>query len=92
MSTATDDIIQILNPSDCFTLAMDEEIRQENMPGSQCGFALELASSPDANAIQQRINEFGERFPLVLPAYNSVANVFLVSARTTTSFISSTYR
>lgn len=65
MSTATDDIIQILNPSDCFTLAMDEEIRQENMPGSQCGFALELASSPDANAIQQRINEFGERFPLV---------------------------
>ncbi len=65
MSKATDDIIQILNPSDCFTLAMDEEIRQENMPGSQCGFALELASPPDPNAIQQRINEFGERFPLV---------------------------
>ena len=65
MSTATEDIIQVLNPSDCFTLAMDEEIRRENMPGSQCGFALELASSPDANAIEQRINEFGERFPLV---------------------------
>ena len=65
MSTATDDIIQILNPSDCFTLAMDEEIRQENMPGSQCGFALELTSPPDASAIEQRIHEFGNRFPLI---------------------------
>ncbi|GFO72578.1 hypothetical protein BJAS_P2933 [Bathymodiolus japonicus methanotrophic gill symbiont] len=65
MSTATDDIIQILNPSDCFTLAMDEEIRQENMPGSQCGFALELASAPDSTAIEQRIHEFSQRFPLV---------------------------
>ena len=65
MNTATDDIIQILNPSDCFTLAMDEEIRQENMPGSQCGFALELANTPDIKTIEQRINEFGERFPLV---------------------------
>lgn len=65
MKTSTDDIIQVLNPSDCFTLAMDEEIRKENMPGSQCGFALELASAPDATAIEQRINEFSERFPLV---------------------------
>ena len=65
MNTATEDIIQILNPSDCFTLAMDEEIRQENMPGSQCGFALELSSSPDIKAIEQRIHEFSDRFPLV---------------------------
>ncbi|GAW85630.1 hypothetical protein bplSymb_SCF01002P001 [Bathymodiolus platifrons methanotrophic gill symbiont] len=64
MNTATDDIIQILNPSDCFTLAMDEEIRQENMPGSQCGFALELTNAPDIKAIEQRINEFSQRFPL----------------------------
>lgn len=65
MSTATEDIIQVLNPSDCFTLAMDEEIRQENMPGSQCGFALELASAPDSSAIKHRVHEFGQRFPLV---------------------------
>ena len=65
MNTPTEDIIQMLNPSDCFTLAMDEEIRQEQMPGSQCGFALELASAPDIKAIEQRINEFGERFPLI---------------------------
>lgn len=64
MNTSTQGIIQVLNPSDCFTLAMDEEIRQENMPGSQCGFALELADNPDSNVIQLRINEFGERFPL----------------------------
>ena len=65
MNTPTEDIIQILNPSDCFTLAMDEEIRQENMPGSQCGFALELSSPPDIKAIEQRIDEFSDRFPLV---------------------------
>lgn len=64
MSTSTADIIQILNPSDCFTLAMDEEIRQEQMPGSQCGFALELASPPDTTAIEERIHEFSARFPL----------------------------
>ncbi len=65
MKSSTEGIIQILNPSDCFTLAMDEEIRQENMPGSQCGFALELAGAPEIKAIQERINEFSERFPLV---------------------------
>jgi len=64
MKTPTDDIIQPLNPSDYLTLAMDEEIRQEQMPGSQCGFALELSKAPDINAIEQRIHEFGERFPL----------------------------
>lgn len=65
MNASKEGIIQILNPSDCFTLAMDEEIRKENMPGSQCGFALELSSQPDIQAIEQRIYEFGERFPLV---------------------------
>jgi len=64
MNTPTNDIIQILNPSDCFTLAMDEEIRQEHMPGSLCGFALELKHAPDINALEQRIHEFGKRFPL----------------------------
>ena len=64
MKTPNEDIIQILNPSDCFTLAMDEEIRQEQMPGSLCGFALELSDTPDIEALEQRITEFGERFPL----------------------------
>lgn len=65
MTVANSDIIQILNPSDCFTLAMDEEIRKEHMPGSQCGFALELSDCPDSQAIEQRIHEFSKRFPLV---------------------------
>ncbi len=64
MKPTQHDIIQALNPSDCFTLAMDEEIRQEQMPGSLCGFALELTQAPDLQALQRRINEFGERFPL----------------------------
>lgn len=64
MKTPSNDIIQPLNPSDYLTLAMDEEIRQEQMPGSQCGFALELSKAPDINAIELRINEFGTRFPL----------------------------
>jgi len=58
-------ILQALNPSDYFTLAMDEEIRQENMPGSLCGFGLELSTPPDFEVLQARIHEFGERFPLV---------------------------
>ena len=64
MTSPNADIIQILNPSDCFTLAMDEEIRQEQMPGSLCGFALELSGTPDIEALEQRITEFGTRFPL----------------------------
>ena len=54
-----------LNPADYFTLAMDEEIRYENMPGSLCGFALELEKLPSIVTLKQRIAEFGERFPLV---------------------------
>ena len=51
-----------LNPADYFTLAMDEEIRNENMPGSLCGFALELEKLPSIVTLKQRIAEFGERF------------------------------
>ncbi len=57
-------ILQALNPSDYFTLAMDDEIRRENMPGSLCGFALELDKEPDIETLQARIIEFGERFPV----------------------------
>ncbi len=64
MSDSQQKIVQGLNPADYFTLAMDEEIRQENMPGSLCGFALELSKQPDLEVLQQRINEFGLKFPL----------------------------
>ncbi len=60
------DIIQPLNPADYFTLAMDDEIRRENMPGSLCGFALELDRHPDIDKLASRIDEFTHRFPLAL--------------------------
>lgn len=57
-------IIAQLNPADYFTLAMDEEIRKDGMPGSLCGFALELDSSPDITLLQKHINEFTQRFAI----------------------------
>ncbi len=57
-------ILQPLNPADSFTLAMDEEIRKEGMPGSLCGFALELSNKPDVDELQDRINVFLENFPI----------------------------
>lgn len=57
-------ILQALNPSDYFTLAMDEEIRREGMPGSLCGFALELNQRPDAALLGARITEFLIKFPV----------------------------
>lgn len=58
------DILQPLNPADYFTLAMDEEIRRENMPGSLCCFALELDRQPDVAELCARIVEFRQKFPL----------------------------
>lgn len=60
-----DDILQRLNPADTFTLAMDEEIRQEGMAGSYGGFALELDQTPDITALQLRIDELAQRFPVI---------------------------
>ncbi len=56
-------ILQSLNPADSFTLAMDEEIRKEGMPGSLCGFALELSQTPDIEALANNIEAFLEDFP-----------------------------
>ncbi len=81
MKKPATDIIQPLNPSDCFTLAMDELIRQEQMPGSQCGFALELSSAPDIQILAQRIEEFGERFPLVFASLQQRGKRFFWCAR-----------
>ena len=66
MSHKQQDIIEVLNPSDSFTLAMDEEIRQDGLSGSYGCVALELSNTPDISVLQQRITEFGQRFPVVL--------------------------
>ena len=60
------DILGRLNPADSFTLAMDEEIRKDGLPGSYGCFALELSNTPDLETLQQRINEFAQRFPVAL--------------------------
>lgn len=65
MTAKNPDILQALNPADCFTLAMDEQIRRENMPGSLCGFALELDKMPDVAELTRRIEELVQRFPVV---------------------------
>lgn len=64
MSKKHVNILQKLNPADCFTLAMDEEIRQEGMPGSLCGFVLELSDTPDIQKLSERIEEFITKFPI----------------------------
>jgi NRPS condensation-like uncharacterized protein len=60
------DILEVLNPADSFTLAMDEEIRKEGLSGSYGCFALELSNTPDIETLQQRINELSQRFPVLL--------------------------
>ncbi|MGR9100078.1 MAG: hypothetical protein ACU826_05890 [Gammaproteobacteria bacterium] len=66
MKPSKERILQALNPADSFTLAMDEEIRKEGMPGSYGGFALELSRKPDAAGLEKRIDEFTGRFPVAL--------------------------
>lgn len=59
-------IVKPLNPADYFTLAMDEEIRKEGMPGSLCGIALELDKALNIDELVQRIDEFTEQYPVSL--------------------------
>jgi len=66
MSDSKEDIIQALNIADSFTLAMDEEIRQDGLAGSLCGFALELEQYPDIETLQNRISQFSQHFPVAL--------------------------
>lgn len=66
MSESKQDTLAALNIADSFTLAMDEEIRQEGMAGSLCGIALVLNQTPDINTLHQRINKFGQQFPVAL--------------------------
>lgn len=65
MTIKDQDIIEPLNIADRFTLAMDEEIRQEGLSGSYGCLALELDGMPDVQTLQQRIDELTHRFPTV---------------------------
>lgn len=53
-----------LNPADIFTFVLDQEIRKSGMPGGYCGFALELASTPDLDLLRSRLALLAECFPL----------------------------
>ena len=66
MSAQKADILEVLNPADSFTLAMDEEIRKDGLPGSYGCFAMELSNIPNTLTLQQRIDEFSQRFPVAL--------------------------
>ena len=53
------------NPADYFTYVLDQEIRANGMPGGYCGFALQLAGSPDLQSLQQRLDLLIKHFPKV---------------------------
>ncbi len=59
-------ILSGLNPADYFTLAMDQAIRNEGMPGSLCGFAIILSEPPKLTELSARIAAFSQQYPLTL--------------------------
>jgi len=76
MSIKKEGILEILNPADSFTLAMDEEIRKDGLAGNYGCFALVLSNIPDIEAIQQRITEFSQRFPLAQASLQQIGKRF----------------
>ncbi len=76
MSAIKQDILEALNPADSFTLAMDEEIRKDGLPGSYGCVALELNQAPDVEILQQRIAEFSQRFPVALASLQQIGRRF----------------
>lgn len=82
MKEDAETILGKLNPADKFTLAMDEEIRRDGLPGSYGCLALELGSSPDITTLQQRITEFSQRFPVVLASLRAIGRHFYWCKRT----------
>jgi hypothetical protein len=54
---------EFFNPADYFTYVLDQEIRNADMPGGYCGFALQLANPPDLEHLQQRLDLLVELFP-----------------------------
>ncbi|MGZ4999722.1 MAG: hypothetical protein ACXV7F_05440, partial [Methylomonas sp.] len=51
------------NPADYFTYVLDQEIRAAGMPGGYCGFVLQMASLPDLEQLQQRLDLLVKMFP-----------------------------
>jgi len=76
MSIKKADILERLNPADSFTLAMDEEIRRDGLVGNYACFALELSNTPDIAALQQRITEFSQRFPVAQASLQQIGKRF----------------
>ena len=76
MSQTPDNDQQALNPADYFTLAMDEEIRNETGIGSLCGCALELETFPKKSQLEHRIKELSQRFPVILASLQQQGNRF----------------
>jgi hypothetical protein len=64
-SVINDESAIAFNPADYFTYVLDQEIRASGLPGGYCGFALQLAGSPDLTGLQQRLDVLVERFPKV---------------------------
>ena len=83
MSANNPDILEMLNPADSFTLAMDEEIRKDGLPGSYGCVALELSQAPDIETLQQRITEFSQRFPVALASLQQIGRRFYWCKRPT---------
>ena len=76
MSIEKSAILERLNPADSFTLAMDEEIRRDGLAGSLACYGLELANIPDIDALRQRIDEFGRRFPVARASLRQIGKRF----------------
>jgi hypothetical protein len=83
MSDNKHDIIEPLNFADSFTLAMDEEIRQDNLPGSYGCFALELSNTPELDTLQYRITEFSQKFPVSVASLQQIGRKFYWCKRET---------
>ncbi|MEE9412307.1 MAG: hypothetical protein V3V22_04565, partial [Methylococcales bacterium] len=61
--TLSTDNFRRLNPSDQVLLAIDNEIRKDGNPGSNCGFALELEGVVDLDALQNSLLDLQKHFP-----------------------------
>ncbi len=53
----------LFSPADHVMLVMDREIQAGGMPGSWCGFGLELAGIPRMSDIRQGLTELEQAFP-----------------------------
>lgn len=83
MSDNKQKYIEPLNFADSFTLAMDEEIRKDGLPGSYGCFALELSNTPELETLQQRITEFNQQFPVATASLQQLGKKFYWCKRKT---------